>query len=126
MRNRDDQYLPWTEPERPLARKVLRGNRDESLQAPQNRTMYHHRPVHSLLCLLAFTSGSWAALVGPAILELESLGKLEVELNGGALEGSFQRVLDANINLGAVERAVTWVQFPFPWNEAVQGVAELL
>ena len=46
------------------------------------------------------------------VVEVESLGKLEVELNGGTLMRSLQRIHDHNVDLGAVECTVSWVQLP--------------
>lgn len=65
-------------------------------------------------------------VVRGAVLEVEPLGELEVQLDGRALEGSLQRVTDRDVNFGAVERAVAWIEIPFAWVFFVQGAAQLL
>lgn len=99
----------------PLPPEVFCGNTDKSLQAAKDRPMNHHRPVDLTL-----------VLVRTAILQVEPLGKLEVELDGGALVGSFEGVLDRDVDLWAVECSVPWIYLPFTRLEAVESVAELL
>lgn len=104
------------QPERPLPRIMFRDNRDEPLQTAQDRTMDDHGSRRRLVC----------RVVGGPVLEVEPLGELEVELNGGALEGSFERVADGDVDLGPIKCAVAWVQFPFSGVFFIEGAAELL
>lgn len=60
-----------------------------------------------------------------AVLESETLGQLEVELNGGALMATAQTVADQNINLGSVESTILGVDGPWA-TEAVKGISEML
>ena len=62
----------------------------------------------SAVALLRGGSRGAAALV----FEVEADGKLEVELDGGALVDALHGVHDLDVNLGAVERAVSWVHAP--------------
>lgn len=66
------------------------------------------------------------AFVRRAVLEVEPLGELEVELDGGALEGALEGVADGDVDFGAVERAVAGVELPFAGVLFVEGSAELL
>jgi len=102
----DHQNLPGTQPERPLSSKVLGNYRDEPLQTSQDRSMDHDRPRGWLVGI--------CRLFRSAILEVKPLGKLEIQLNRGALEGPFQGVLDCDVYLGTVERPISRVNLPFP------------
>jgi len=56
--------------------------------------------------------------------KIESFRKLKVELDGGALDGPPEGVLDGDIDLGAIEGAVAGVQFP-TMTELVQAFRQL-
>lgn len=80
--------------------------------------MDHHGSSGRLIWVVVFFSTS--------ILEVETLGELEVELDGGALEGTMEGVSDGDIDFGTVESPVTWVDFPFPGVFFLEGFFELL
>ena len=46
------------------------------------------------------------------VSEVEAFGELEVELNGGALDGSSEGVFDGDVDFGPVKGAVARVQLP--------------
>ena len=48
----------------------------------------------------------------PTILEVEPLGKLEIQLDSRALEGPLQSVFDRDVYLWSVERSVSRVDLP--------------
>ena len=110
----DHQDLPGTQPERPLSSKVLGDDRDKPLQTSQNRPMDHDRPV------------GLRRLFRPTIFEVEPLGKLEIQLDRRALEGSLQSVSDRDIYLGTVERSVSRVHLPVPRVVFLERLRELL
>lgn len=60
------------------------------------------------------------------VLQVEALGELEVELDGSALVGSLEGILNSDVDFGAVEGAVAGVELPFAWLEAVEDGLELL
>jgi hypothetical protein len=76
--------------------------------------MDHHRPREIVPSL------------GSTVFEVESLGELEVELNCGTLVGPLERVLDRDVDFGAVEGTVAWVEVPFARLEPVEDGLELL
>ena len=78
---------------------MFRDYRNESFETAKDRTMYNNRPV--------------VRLFGRPVLEVEALRKLEVELDGGALKRAAQGIANGDVNLWAVEGAITWVQVPF-------------
>ena len=104
-RNRDDQHLPWAQPKRPLPRKMLRNNSDKAIQTPKDRAVDHNGA--SGWCI-----GVVGVVVWGAVLEVEALGELEVELVGRALEGALEGVADGDVDLWAVEGAVAGVELP--------------
>lgn len=65
-------------------------------------------------------------LVAASELEVEAFGKLEVELDGGALEGSSEGIADGDVNLGAVEGTVTGVELPLARVLLLERVLQLL
>lgn len=113
--DRNDENLSGRQPERPFTTKVLSRNRNKPFQATQYGTMDHHRSVDFALILIRTT-----------VFQVEPLRELEVELDGGTLVGTFESVLDGDVDLGSVECSVTWVDFPLSRLETVEGVAELL
>jgi hypothetical protein len=86
----------------------------------------HDRPIHGFLGFASFTHSVGNAFFRPAVLELEALRKLEVELDSGALERPLEGVFDADVNLGSVERAVAGIELPFARDKSVQSLAQLL
>lgn len=79
--------------------------------------MNDNRPI----CLVGV-----GTFVGGAVLEIEPLRELEVKLNGGTLKGALEGVTDGDVDLGAVESAVTWVELPFTRVLTVESCAQLL
>ena len=65
-------------------------------------------------------------LVRAAVLEVESLWQLEIELDRGTLERAVKRVTDLDVDLGAVEGTVSRIELPLARVELVQRVLELL
>ena len=65
-------------------------------------------------------------LVRGTVLEVEPLGELEVELDGRALERATERILDFDVDLGAIECTVTRVELPLARVELVQRLGQLL
>ena len=98
---------------------MLRDDRNEPLQTTQDRTVDNDGPGRGLVC------GSLAVL-GGAVLQLEPFGELEVELDGGALEGPIESVFDGDIDLGSVEGTIAWVDLPLAWVLFLEGLFELL
>jgi hypothetical protein len=92
---------------------VLRNNRDESLQAAQDRPVDDDGPRHD-------------GLVRGAIPQVEALRQLEVQLDRRALERPAQRVTDGNVDLGPVERAVAGIQLPLAGVVLFERLRELL
>lgn len=66
------------------------------------------------------------AFIGRAVLEVESLRKLEIELNRGTLERAPQSVTDRDINLGSVECTIARIEFPLPGVVPLKRVLQLL
>ena len=83
----------------PLPGKMFRDYRNESFETAKDRTMYNNRPV--------------VRLFGRPVLEVEALRKLEIELDGGALERTAQGIANGDVDLWTVEGAITGVQVPF-------------
>jgi hypothetical protein len=92
---------------------VFRDDSDEALETAQDRTVDDNRPGHD-------------GLVGGAIPQIETLGQLEVELDGRALERAPEGVADGDIDLGAVEGAVTRIELPLSGVVLVEGLGKLL
>jgi hypothetical protein len=85
----------------PFPTKMLRDDGDEAFETSQDSTVNHHRTRRGLVRI--------DRLVRGAVLEVEPLRELEIELDGRTLEGSAQRVFDVNIDLRAIECAVPWI-----------------
>lgn len=79
--------------------------------------MDHHRACSWFL---------YVTVIRPAIPELETLGQLEVELDCRALVCAPKRVADLDVNLGAIERAVSWIFLPLSGLEFVECITQLL
>lgn len=52
-------------------------------------------------------------VIGSPVLQIESFGKLEIELNGGALERAMKSVLNSDVDLWSIESTIARVQLPF-------------
>ena len=87
-------HLSGAEPKGPLGGIVLRQNGKHALHRPQDGSVNHDRPVMACLSL---------------VLEVETNGQLEIELDGGTLELAHEGVVDGDVNLGAVEGAIARV-----------------
>ena len=80
---------------------------------------------HLLLRFVSSTAISQEVTIYiPRVEKIESFRKLKVELDGGALDGPPEGVLDGDIDLGAIEGAVAGVQFP-TMTELVQAFRQL-
>ena len=86
-----------------------------------NDNRARRRPLRTT-CARARSGG----LVGRAILEVEAVRELEVELDRRALEGPTERITDGDVDLGSVERAVSGVQIPLARVLLVEGSLQLL
>ena len=98
---------------------MLSDDRNEPLETAKDSTVdddgTRRRPVAGV-----------GGVVSRAILEVEALRQLEVELNGRALERPAERIANLDVDLGAVERAVARVQLPRAREVTVQHARELL
>ena len=92
--------------EQELASKVLREDGGHSLHTTKDRTVDHDWVL--FLALLVYVS------------QVEPPGQLEVKLDGGALVLPLERVLQGDVDLGAVEGAVAGVELPRQ-SSAIQG-----
>ena len=70
--------------------------------------------------------GRAGAVVRGAVLEVEALGELEVELDRRALERAAERVADLDVDLGPVERTVAGVELPLAGVVRVERLLQLL
>ena len=87
--------LHGSQPGGELARKVLNQNTDEALDGAKAHAMQH--------------DGALLGAVGIHVLQVKVEWHLEVELDGAALPGTAERVLQVEVDLGAVEGAVALV-----------------
>lgn len=69
---------------------------------------------------------SVGCLVRAAVLEVEALGQLEVELDRCALVRALERVANGDVDLGSVERAVSGVDLPLARVELFKRAFQLL
>ena len=74
---------------------MLGNDADEALDGAEDHTVDHH--------------GAVLLTVGPGVLQLEALRQLHIQLDGAALPGAAQGVLEMEVQLGAVEGAVPLV-----------------
>ena len=93
---RNHAHLLRGQPEREGATVVLDQDTEETLQAAQQGAMHHVGPV--------FLS------IIPHIIQVEALGQVEIELDRRELPLASDRILDLEIDLGAVERAAALVR----------------
>lgn len=89
----------------PFPCKVLSNDRNESLETSEDRAMDNHRSCGGFVRTLG--------IFGRTVLQVETFRKLEIELNGCALEGPPECVSDGDINFGSVERTISGIDFPF-------------
>ena len=87
--------LHGSQPGGELARKVLNQNTDETLDGAKAHAMQH--------------DGALLGAVGVHVLQIKVERHLEVELNGTALPGTAERILQVEVDLGTVEGAVALV-----------------
>ena len=87
--------LHGSQPGGELARKVLNQNTDEALDGAKAYAVQH--------------DGALLGAVGVHVLQVKVERHLEVELHGAALPGTAERVLQVEVDLGAVEGAVALV-----------------
>ena len=87
--------LHGSQPGGELARKVLDQNTDEALDGAKAHAMQH--------------DGALLGAVGVHVLQVKVERHLEVELHGTALPGTAERVLQMEVDLGAVEGAIALV-----------------
>lgn len=73
---------------------------EEALDGAKERAMEHPRTL--------------ARVIGRAIRDVEALGQIEVDLHRRALPPAAERVLDLDVDLGAVEGAIAGVDLV--WN----------
>ena len=104
----DELHLNGGAPERERAGVVLYQDAEESLQTAQDCAVQHNGPM-----LLA---------VGPDVVHVEALRHLEVQLDGAALPGPADAVLQVKIDLGHVHIKNLRKKLPLKWIETVIGV----
>ena len=92
---REDFDLYRRQPCRERACEMLCDDADEAFYRAEYNAVDHN--------------GTVLFAVGAGIFELKSFRKLEVELDGAALPGSSEAVLDVEVKLRTVERAVAFV-----------------
>lgn len=112
--HRDHLHLARRQPKVPATSTVLRQDGDHAL----------HRSEHGAM------DNNWARKVRlftatVAVLQIESLGQLEVELERGALVVSAETISDQDVDLGTVEGTITGVDGPWA-AKAVEGVFQML
>ena len=76
---------------------MLDENPDEPLDAAEYYPVDHHRTV--------------LAAVGAGVFQLKPFRKLEIELDGAALPGAADGILQMEVDLGAVEGTVPLIDF---------------
>lgn len=112
--HRDDLDLAGGQPEVPATSTGLGQNGNHALQGSQHGAVNNQgaREVRSLTTSVT-------------VLESETLGQLEVELDGGALMAATQAVADQNVNLGSVESTILGVDSPGA-TETVKSISQML
>lgn len=98
-------------PEWESSREILSDDCNETFNWSQDGTMNDNR-------MSLFTA------VGD-IIQIESDRQLEIELDGSALEWASQCILYGDINFGAIECTIAWIQIPW-LAEFVQWLFESL
>ena len=59
------------------------------------------------------------------VAKIKSLGKLKVELDCGALDGSSEGVFDGDVDFGAVKSAISGIQLPLGIGHLIQAFGQL-
>lgn len=90
--NSAHHHLSRTQPQRPLAARVLDQDGHHTFDRAQYSTVDHH--------------GAVKLAVSPFVPQIEALRKLKVQLNGGALVFPVQCIGDGDVHFGAVEGTV--------------------
>lgn len=93
--NRKRLDLHRSQPGGELTRKVLNQNTDEALDGAKAYAVQH--------------DGALLGTVGVHVLQIKVERHLEIELHGTALPGAAERILQVEVDLGAVEGAVALV-----------------
>ena len=65
-------------------------------------------------------------VVRTTVLQVEALGKLEVQLDSSTLEGPLQSITDSDVDFRSIESTITWIEFPFSRIEFIQSAGKLL
>ena len=111
--DRQHPRLHGGQPGRERAGEVLDQDADEPLERAEDRPVDHHRPL--------------GLPVGVDVVELEALRQHgEVDLDGGDLPVAPQRVLDVDVDLRSVERAVARLQLVGQRRSALERVVQRL
>jgi hypothetical protein len=97
---------------------VLRDDSDETFHTTQDSAMNDDRSRRGLVRV--------DHLLSSTVFEIETFGKLEVELNRRALERSMEGIANCDVDFGAVKCAISGVHIPFTRIVAVEGSFELL
>mmetsp|Transcript_31552 Transcript_31552/g.71364 ORF Transcript_31552/g.71364 Transcript_31552/m.71364 type:complete len:293 (+) Transcript_31552:343-1221(+) len=98
--DRNEHDLSWRQPEGPLSTKVLTQHGERPFNGSEDSPVDDDRPREGIL------------LRPCVVLEIESDGKLKVELDRRALVDSIHSVHDLNVDLRPVERSVLWINLP--------------
>ena len=97
---------------------MLRDDGNEPFETSQDSTVNHHWPRWGFVWVCHILRG--------AVLEVEPLRELEVELDGRALERSTQCVFDVNVDLGTIESTIAWIDSPLARVLLFKGLFQLL
>lgn len=103
----------------PFPSEVLGEDCDEPLQTTQDCTMDNNGSRRRFILVLR-------VVLSRAVLQTEALRQLEVELDSSTLEGTTKGITDGDIDFGAVESTVTWVELPLAGVLLLEGFLELL
>ena len=109
LRDRNDPYLLWRQPQGERSRVVLDEHTGEPFHGPQDGPVDHDRAMS--LVVLAH------------VLDVESLGQCKVALHRGELPQAPDGVVEVEVHLGPVERALTLGDAVFH-AARLQGLAE--
>lgn len=125
----DNEDLARAKPEWPFSGKVLREDTKHAFHAAKNGTVNHDGAGVAVwqFWVVLVALGDLLILAGQ-IAQLEALRQGKIKLNRAALVVSAQRIIDSNVDLGAVERAITGVKLPSSADlggEVVQRLFEL-
>ena len=126
-RDGDDDDLPGREPEGPLARKVFGQDGREPLDRAEDRAVDHDRSDELVSPRAGGdVGGGIGATFGGTVGQVETLRELEVELDRRALVLATEGVRDGDVDLGAVEGAVTRVDGPRARHKLVERLGQHL